>query len=426
MENHLAVRVSKLGKQFQRGEHLSQRANSGRLTEVLTSNVKSLLTRRRKDVQLVDKFWALQDINFEVQHGEIVGIIGRNGAGKSTLLKILSRITRPTSGKIEINGRMGSLLEVGVGFHPDLTGRENIYLNGVIMGMRREEVGRKFDEIVEFSEIEKFIDTPVKRYSSGMYTRLAFSVAAHLDPDILVVDEVLAVGDMSFQKKCLNKMEDVGTEGRTVLFVSHNMSAVTRLCPRSILLDNGQIVTDGPSAQAVGQYLQSGLDTKARRRWDNPSIAPGNDRVRLIEVRICDENRNVQDALDIRHPIRIEMDYEVLKETVLVPNYHVMNDNGIKVFVVHDLDPAWRGRVRSKGNYTSTSIIPGNFLSEGSHIVGAAISTHDPLVVHFYERDAVAFQVIDSLDGDSARGDYASHMDGIVRPLLEWETEYHK
>src|SRR6266849_2881953 len=222
-----------------------------------------------------DHIWALDDVSFEVKRGEVVGIIGRNGAGKSTLLKILSRITKPTKGQAEIHGRVGSLLEVGTGFHPELTGRENIYLNGAILGMHKGEIERKFDEIVAFAEVERFIDTPVKHYSSGMQTRLGFAVAAHLEPEILIVDEVLAVGDARFQKKCLNKMQDVGQQGRTVLFVSHNMSAITRLCERAILVEEGRILHDGPSSEVVAAYLASGLGTTAAREWPDSANAPG-------------------------------------------------------------------------------------------------------------------------------------------------------
>ena len=291
--------------------------------------------------------------------------------------------------------------------------------------MKRTEIERKFDEMVAFAEIEKFMDTPVKHYSSGMYVRLAFAVAAHLEPEILLVDEVLAVGDARFQKKCLNKMQDVGQEGRTVLFVSHNMPAITRLCQRTILLDEGSISCDGPSHQVVGAYLQSGVGTMAVREWPDLSKAPGNDVVRLRAVRVRTEDGQVTDAVDIRKPVGIEMEYEVLKPgSVLAPNLHFYNEEGVYVFVAGDHDPAWRGKPRPEGRYVSTAWIPGNLLSEGSLIVGAAISTPDPVIVHFYERDAVAFQVIDSLDGDSARGDYAGSVPGVVRPLLRWTTQF--
>jgi lipopolysaccharide transport system ATP-binding protein len=364
----------------------------------------------------------LQEINFGLAR-EVVGIIGRNGAGKSTLLKLLSRITEPTTGRIELYGRIGSLLEVGTGFHPELSGRENIYLNGAILGMARAEIARKFDEIVAFAEVEKFMDTPVKHFSSGMYMRLAFAVAAHLEPEILLVDEVLAVGDGRFQRKCLDKMQDVGRQGRTVLFVSHNMPAITRLCPRTVLLDAGRVIGDGPSHQVVGAYLSSGLGTTAVRVWPDVNTAPGNDIVRLAAVRVCTEDGVFSDALDIRRPIGIEMEYEVFQSGhVLTPNYHFYNEEGVYAFVAGEADPAWTGRLRPVGRYISTAWIPGNLLSEGTLFVGAAISTMDPVVVHFYERDAVAFQIIDSMDGDSARGQYAGPMPGVVRPLLQWST----
>jgi len=369
--------------------------------------------------------WAVEDVSFEIERGEVVGIIGRNGAGKSTLLKMLSRITEPTRGRIEVYGRVGSLLEVGTGFHPELTGRENVYLNGAILGMSRAEITRKFDEIVAFAEVAKFIDTPVKWYSSGMYLRLAFAVAAHLEPEILIVDEVLAVGDASFQRKCLDKMQAVGREGRTVLFVSHNMPAVTRLCPRTVLLDAGHVLRDGPSHEVVSAYLEAGTGMTAERTWADDARAPGNDVARLRAVRALTEDGEVSEAVDIRRPVRVEMEFDVLKGGhVLVPNYNFTNEEGVCVFVVSDHDPEWRGRLRPPGRYLSAAWIPGNFLAEGTLIVGAAVSTHDPVIVHFWERDAVAFQIVDSLDGDSARGDYAGPMPGVVRPLLRWTTHF--
>ena len=252
-------------------------------------------------------FWALKDISFKVKKGETVGFIGRNGAGKSTLLKILSRITEPTSGIAKIYGRVASLLEVGTGFHGELTGRENIYLNGAILGMQKREIERKFDEIVDFAEVEKFIETPVKRYSSGMYLRLAFAVAAHLEPEILIVDEVLAVGDASFQKKCLNKMHTVGKEGRTVLFVSHNLSAVTSLCQRAIWLNQGEVITDGPSQQTVSEYLNSGLLMMAQQEWPDAAVAPGNDIVRVRAMRLRTEDGRSTDVIDIREAVTFKI-----------------------------------------------------------------------------------------------------------------------
>jgi lipopolysaccharide transport system ATP-binding protein len=337
---------------------------------------------------------------------------------------MLSRITEPTSGHADVYGRLGSLLEVGTGFHPELTGRENIYLNGAILGMRRVEIHQKFDEIVAFAEVEQFIDTPVKHYSTGMYLRLAFAVAAHLEPEILLVDEVLAVGDAGFQRKCLNKMQDVGRDGRTVLFVSHNMPAITRLCARTILLDQGKILADGPSHQVVGAYLNSGLGTRAAREWHDLAQAPGNDIARLCAVRVRSQEGQMTDAIDIRRSVGIEIEYEVLKGGhVLWPHFTVHNEEGLWLFVSIDQDPIWRRRPRPAGRYVSTGWIPGNLLAEGTMIIGPAIRTEQPRKVHFYERDAVAFQVIDSLDGDSARADHPGQFPGVVRPLLKWTTQ---
>jgi lipopolysaccharide transport system ATP-binding protein len=396
------------------------------LREALTSAVRSPLGRLRRAAarQRGEEIWALKDVGFEVRPGEVVGLIGRNGAGKSTLLKILSRIIEPTRGRVELYGRVGSLLEVGTGFHPELTGRENVYLNGAILGMAKAEIDRKFDEMVAFAEVEKFIDTPVKRYSSGMHMRLAFAVAAHLEPEVLLVDEVLAVGDARFQRKCLNKMEDVGHEGRTVLFVSHNMPAVTRLCPRAIMLDGGVVLSDGPSYEVVGAYLNSGLGTTAAREWPDPAKAPGNEVARLRAVRVRAGDGRVCDAADIRRPVGVEMEFDVLEPGhVLVPNYHFFNEEGLYLFVTHELDTRWRREARAAGRYASTVWIPGNFLAEGTLIVGAALSSYEPTpVVHFYERDAVAFQVIDSTDGNSARGDFGGSVPGVIRPTFQWTS----
>jgi lipopolysaccharide transport system ATP-binding protein len=372
-----------------------------------------------------DVIWALQDVSFEVQQGEVLGIIGRNGAGKSTLLKILTQITPPTQGKITLHGRVASLLEVGTGFHQELTGRENVYLNGTILGMKKREVDRKFDEIVDFSGVERFLDTPVKRYSSGMRVRLAFAVAAHLEPEILIIDEVLAVGDAAFQRKCLDKMEDVGKHGRTVLFVSHNMPAVTRLCERVILLDDGCLVADGPSQKTVSAYLDSGQGTTALREWPAEK-APGRDVAHLRAVRVIDRKGTLVDAIDIREEVGLQMEYEVKKpDQVLLPLFYVFNDEGVNVFGTLDQDVAWRGRPRPEGRYFSTAWIPGNFLSEGTFFINCSLMTLNPNINQFWERQAVAFHVIDRMDGSTARGVWSGEIGGVVRPILEWTTVYH-
>lgn len=414
------IRATNVAKQYRLG---ASRNSFVTLRETLTDAVRAPLKRLRADRD-AGTLMALRDVSFEVAPGEVLGIIGRNGAGKSTLLKVLARITQPTSGRVELHGRVASLLEVGTGFHPELSGRENIYLNGALLGMARTEIQRKFDDIVAFSEIEDFLETPVKRYSSGMYLKLAFAVAAHLDPEILLVDEVLAVGDVRFQRKCLDKMESVQRAGRTVIFVSHNMPAITRLCPRTILIENGSISFDGPSHQAVGMYLGSGAGTNAAREWTDQSSAPGNEIVRLRAVRVRSQDGEVCESIDIRCPVGIEVEFEVLQAGhVLVPGYHFMNQEGVCVFVASEYEEKWRRQPRPAGSFISTAWIPGNFLSEGPLIVTATMATMTPFRSHYFERDVVAFQVIDSLDGNSARGDYAGPMPGFVRPLLHWTSE---
>ena len=379
---------------------------------------------RGKNGSTRETLWALQDINLEVQQGDLIGIIGHNGAGKSTLLKILSRITKPTTGRVAIYGRVGSLLEVVTAFHPDLTGRENIFLNGAILGMQRVEIERKFDEIVAFSEIEKFIDTPVKWYSSGMYVRLAFSVAAHLEPEILIMDEVLAVGDAAFQQKCLDKMHDIRQQGRTIFFVSHNMPAVTRLCKRVILLDQGSVVSDGPAQQVVNDYLRASWNIGAERVWNDLQQAPGNKVVRLRRARVRTEEGQTIAAINIRRPVGIEITYEVLEpDHILSPLVDVYNEEGVHLFSSHDTGWQWRRRPRPVGPYTSTVWIPGNFLAEGNLLVNVSVMSHIPAtILHVHERKVVAFQVIDTHEEDSARGDYIGPIAGVVRPLLKWDT----
>ena len=362
-------------------------------------------------------------MSFEAADGETLGIVGNNGAGKSTLLKILSRITKPTKGSAEIRGRVGSLLEVGTGFHSELSGRENIYLNGAILGMQRSEIEKKFDEIVEFSEVEKFLDTPVKHYSSGMYMRLAFAVAADLEPEVLIVDEVLAVGDVGFQRKCLNKMREVGKSGRTVIFVSHDMQAISRLCSRVIWLGRGELVADGEARSVISDYLHQQSKTGSDRRWEGNADAPGNDVVRLRRVRVRDEPGNTTSVADIRRPVAIEMTYDVLEPgKTFVSGCQFYNEQGVCIFVSHDWNGGWRDRRRDAGTYVSTIWIPGNYLSEGSVFVTAMAAAYNPHNVHFSERDAVTFSVVDSLEGDSARGDLAGFIPGAVRPMLDWET----
>ncbi len=373
-----------------------------------------------------EEVWSLHDVSFEIGRGEVVGVIGRNGAGKSTLLKILSRITEPSTGRAEIFGRVGTLLEVGTGFHPELTGRDNIYLSGIILGMRRSEIEKKFDEIVAFSDIEKYIDTPVKRYSSGMYVRLAFAVGAHLDPEVLIVDEVLAVGDAQFQQKCMNKMHDIGMQGRTVVFVSHNMQAITRLCQRSILLGGGRVIADGPSAQVASAYLYAGYSSGPTREWSDVNKSPGDSTVRLRAVRVKSQDGNAAHVIDIRHAFVLEMEIEVFEAGfVLIPAFVLGNQEGVHLFEAFDLDPEWRKRPRQIGRYVVRAGVPGNLLAEGSFFVSPACFSLVPHRVQFYEQEVCSFQILDNLEGDSARGDFTGDMVGVMRPMLNWSTEYY-
>ncbi len=370
-------------------------------------------------------FWALKDVSFDIQQGEAVGIIGRNGAGKSTLLKILSRVTGPTGGQIKIKGRVASLLEVGTGFHPELTGRENVYLNGTILGMRKSEIDHKFDEIVDFAEISKFIDTPVKRYSSGMYVRLAFAVAAHLDPEILIVDEVLAVGDAAFQKKCLGKMGDVGRKGVTVLFVSHNMPMITALCSKAILLDRGQIVTVGSSSSVVQQYYSYGGATQANIDFNLTGVLPGDDVGRLCKARIINSSGEISMEHRINEPIILEMEYRILKEGARVnPNLHFYTADGTYAFATSDVTIDRHAESKqSPGLYKSKCVIPPNLLNTGTYYVSFALSTMTTSTVHFYEKDLLSFTVVESIYDSITRGEYVGAVPGIVRPLLQWECE---
>ena len=367
-----------------------------------------------------DYVWALKDINFEVNKGEVLGIIGKNGAGKSTLLKILSKVTGPTTGSIKSKGRIASLLEVGTGFHPELTGRENIFLNGAILGMTKAEINAKLDEIVAFSGCERYIDTPVKRYSSGMTVRLAFSVAAHLEPDILVVDEVLAVGDAEFQKKAIGKMQDISRgEGRTVLFVSHNMAAVKSLCTRGIVLVNGETVFEGVIDNAIDMYLNKSTNN-AFKKWPI-SQAPKCDFVRVLEVKVFNENNVVAINHSIANKIKIEFTYEILKENQLFTHgFNLFNNQNLHVLSSHDKNSTTLKKALPVGIHSKTITIPENFLADGYYFCSFAIMRYNPFHVELHEMDIVGFNVIDEIGKNTARGNYSGRIPGIVRPLLNW------
>jgi len=360
--------------------------------------------------------WALKEVCFEIRRGAVVGIIGRNGAGKSTLLKILARVTKPTTGHADVQGRMGSLLEVGTGFHPELTGRENTYLNGAILGMSKKEVARKFDEIVAFAEIEKFIDTPVKHYSSGMYLRLAFAVAAHLEAEIMLVDEVLAVGDAGFQKKCLGKIGEVSRGGRTVVFVSHNMAAVSQLCDGAIWLRDGQVRFVGLPEQAMAAYLLEGSERCADRGWPNVQSAPGDDRVRLLRARLAQEGECTA-MIDINKPFQVEIEFQALRELRnLISGINLYNQHGVCLFGSCD----WRPNLLSPGRYSKSVQLPAHLLAEGPTSVLVQLVFFDPDVRSVVLPDTLAFDAVESHHPAAVRGDYKGAWPGLLRIALPW------
>lgn len=415
--SYVSIRAEKVTKRF----HLGVRSRYGTLRDEIVTRATAPFRRSAATTEVT----ALNEVSFAIRPGEVVGLIGRNGAGKSTLLKVLSRITAPTSGRVELRGRVGSLLEVGTGFHPELTGRDNVYLSGSILGMKRAAIKKRFDEIVAFSEVEKFLDTPVKRFSSGMVVRLAFAVAAHLDAELLIVDEVLAVSDARFQKKCLNTLQDQAHRGRTVLFVSHNMQTCARLCSRLIYLEQGRVAADGVPAEIAAQYLRNETGTSAARLWPENAAAPGSSIVRLRSCKVRGEDGRVAEVHDQRKAIALELEFEVLEAgSQLTPQFSVLNEEGLCLFTTRDQDPEWRNQPRPKGRFTTTAWIPSQLLNEGRYSVQVEVQTLEPPRLHARERDVLVFQVVDSLTGDPARGDFAGKVPGLFRPTLKWTTEH--
>jgi lipopolysaccharide transport system ATP-binding protein len=414
------VRVENVSKQYRIGARREPYSTlRDAITRAVLAPVKHLA---RNGSANGDTVWALKEIDFEVAPGEVLGVIGRNGAGKSTLLKILSRITQPTTGRAELFGRIGSLLEVGTGFHPELTGRENIFLNGAVLGMKRAEITSRFDEIVAFSEIEKFLDTPVKHYSSGMYMRLAFSVAAHLNPEILLMDEVLAVGDAAFQEKCLGKMGSVANDGRTVLFVSHNIVAVQNLCRRVIWLDEGRIHDQGPTHKVVKNYLAAASASVAMEKvWDDAATAPGNERVRIRSIRARPIMGCSSDPITVQTSFVLEFEYWNLEpDARLNLSLHLYNQQGITILnSVPVNEPAWHGRAFPVGLFRSACHVPGNLLNDGLYRV-LLLVVKDQGTVIFSLNDALVFNVLDR----ERPGDWHGKWEGAVRPDLVWTTEY--
>ncbi len=363
-----------------------------------------------------EEFWALKDVSFDIRQGDRVGIIGRNGAGKSTLLKILSRITEPTSGKVSIKGRVASLLEVGTGFHPELSGRENIFLNGAILGMSKVEIKSKFDEIVAFAEVERFLDTPVKRYSSGMYVRLAFAVAAHLEPEILIVDEVLAVGDAQFQRKCMGKMESVGNEGRTILFVSHNMAAIKTLCGTGIVLSKGQMIYQGKVEGAVDQYLGPDHLDQNEIYWDDAADAPGNENIRMKSVAIKPLKGL---AIDIDSGVEITTVFYNIKAGISLDlTLYLFTLDGVCLFET-GLILSSTGDAKN-GCFSTKLVIPPHLLNAGCYKINLVFGESQRYVLYKIE-DVISFEVENTATG---RGSNMNRAPGVIRPMLDWASEF--
>jgi len=420
-----AIRVRDLGKQYEIGERVTQyHTLRDTIVDTATAPFRWMAARARGEAvrREHETIWALRDISFDVHKGQVLGVIGRNGAGKSTLLKLLSRVTEPTEGYAEIYGRVGSLLEVGTGFHPELTGRENIYLNGAILGMKRAEIERKFDDIVAFSEVETFIDTPVKRYSSGMYLRLAFAVAAHLEPEILVVDEVLAVGDAEFQRKCLGKMSAVAAEGRTVLFVSHNMSAILRLTEDALVLDQGSLVKRAPTPEAVDFYMSSGMADHGVALWEeeDPRVRAARPFVPR-KLRLIDHQGNSSSQVYSAEGFQVEFEYDLLEDiTGLRVGLYLYTSRGEPILNSFDTDDGesfQQHTERKAGQYVSCCTIPGHLLNGGRFVLGVNASSYR-IRSYFTDEHALTFDV----DPTGAPGSHwPERRMGSVRPALTWE-----
>lgn len=393
------------------------------LRDTMAEAARRLVNREPAgEARAAEAFWALRNVSFKVNEGDVVGVVGRNGAGKSTLLKVLSRITAPTEGVARIRGRIGSLLEVGTGFHPELSGRENIFFNGAILGLRKHEIRARFDEIVEFAGVADFLDIPIKRYSSGMKMRLAFSVAAHLEPEIMIVDEVLAVGDAEFQKKCLGKMQDISTSGRTVLFVSHSMQTVASLCSRCVLLDRGQIRKEGTPSEVILEYLGGDGDFCGRVDYSSQGKVVGDDDVQLLYGEVIDESGRAALEIDIRRPVTVRMGFRVKRRTDnrLVPNFHFVLPGGTYAFISTPDAPV----ELAPGDYEANCQIPGDFLNDGSYFVGLAVTSYGQgQTIHFFEQSALTFNVRDPMEGSVGRHGYVNVIPGAIRPRLMWTVE---
>ena len=420
----VAISAEGLGKRY----HLGRDQDPyGRLSEVLSGMFRAPFGKRPQQPD-ANEFWALRDVAFEIPQGAAMGVIGRNGAGKSTLLKILSRITWPTTGSATLHGRIASLLEVGTGFHPELSGTENVYLSGAVLGMHHAEIRRKFDEIVEFSGIDtKFLDTPVKRYSSGMQVRLGFAVAAHLESEILLIDEVLAVGDIEFQKRCLGKMDEVTNSGRTILFVSHQLPMIASLCDHCMLMESGRVVASGQTSEVIHRYESGGATNAASIEFPNDDNRPGDGVASLLSAWVEGADGERRFEYSLMEPVRIRVRYRIhegLKVTPQ-PNLHVTDNGGNYVFVTSPHD--WGDeRARTPGDYLATVEIPAHFLNDGMYAVGVALNHFEiGLQTAFFERGALTFNIVDRINENELRAQsrWGGRIPGVVRPLFEWRVE---
>ena len=406
------ISVNNISKKYIIKHQSKQQAN---VKHAISGFPKALFGNKKTEDE---EFWALTDISFEVEQGDRLGLIGSNGAGKSTLLKILSRITEPTSGNIRMKGRLASLLEVGTGFHQELTGRENIYLNGAILGMRRTEIKKHFDAIVDFAGIERFLDTPVKRYSSGMYVRLGFAIAAHLEPEILIVDEVLAVGDADFQKKSLGKMKDVSNSGRTLLFVSHNLTAVQGLCNKGAFLQHGKLKSFGEVGNVINEYVQSVSKFKLSQTWATPEIAPGTDDIRIKRIEIKPTVELKTSYIDVRIPLKIELEFwSMIEDADLNISVFLYTMAGECIFNIGSSPKNMK-----KGIVRGEVDIPGSFLNDGSYYLSVMIVKDSATPLFFFE-DAIAFEIQDFREETAWYGKWPGAIRPLFIPVNTWQQE---
>jgi lipopolysaccharide transport system ATP-binding protein len=392
-------------------DHKKGNAKADTFSETFTQGIRSFFTKNSEEEVEHEDFWALKDVSFKIDQGDRVGIIGSNGAGKSTMLKVLSRITEPTEGRISIKGRVASLLEVGTGFHPELSGRENIFLNGAILGMKRNDIKQKFDAIVDFAGVEKFLDTPVKRYSSGMYVRLGFAISAHLEPEILIVDEVLAVGDAEFQRKCLGKMKDASTSGRTILFVSHNLTAVQGLCNKAMFMQKGRLMEMGETNQVLANYLSQVQKTALESWYLTPEEAPGNDKVRLKSIKLEPQYVGNLRHLDVRTPFKVKIEFwNMMDRANLNVSLHLNSLTGECIFNIGTLSQTFE-----KGIIQAECEIPADFLNDGSYSISFMVVKDTSTALHNFE-EALIFEIEDYREGTSWYGKWP----GYVRPKIDF------